>query len=232
MSNGMRLAIGAETHCTDGSCGVLRRVVLDPDRRTATHLVVERHRNGDGRLVPLDLVESTDPDIRLRCSHSAFDQLEPAEHLWFPGMNPDDPVGSALLTTPYYGVDPGAASVLGDFGGNLDQPYVEDTVPDGDVEVGRHDEVRATDGHLGSICGVVVEPDGYALTHVLAREGHLWRKHEVAVPVGVVDTIDVGVTLTISKDEAGRIPAEPEDPEDVAAPQQREPAADDRETSG
>jgi hypothetical protein len=228
MSNGMRLAIGADTHCTDGPCGVLRRVVLDPDRRVATHLVVERHRNGDGRLVPMTLVDSVGPDIRLRCSHADFDRLDPAEHLWFPGQDPGDPVSSALLTSPYYGVDPGAASVLGDFGGNLDQPVIEDSVPDGDVEVTHHDEVRATDGHVGSICGVVVEPSGYRLTHVLAKEGHLWRRHEVAIPMSVVDTLGAEVALTIDKEAASRLTALPADPD---APQQREPTSEDRETS-
>ena len=51
--------IGAQASCTDGVCGDVIRVVVDPITRTVTHLVVEpKHRIALGRLVPLTLVEA------------------------------------------------------------------------------------------------------------------------------------------------------------------------------
>jgi hypothetical protein len=193
--------------------------VIDPVRRSATHLVIEpRHRTGLGRLVPIERMDSADADIQLRCSLASFEKLELAEHLWTPGRN-DGPDGDALLEAPFY--DPGSGYVLDDFGGNVDQPFFEDTVPEGDVEVSPHDQVHATDGHLGSVRGVLVEPAAHLVTHVLVRGGHLWRRRDVAVPMSVVDSVGLGVTLSISKEEAARLPASGDD---AGAPEQRRPA--------
>ena len=58
--------IGAAAACSDGPCGAVSRVVVDPVARELTHLVIEpEHRSGLGRLVPLDMVEAGDGDVRL-----------------------------------------------------------------------------------------------------------------------------------------------------------------------
>jgi len=76
--------IGTEVSCSDGICGTLTRVVLDPVARTLTHLVVEpARRRGSGRLVPLDLVDASAGRIRLRCTMARFVALETAEETRF-----------------------------------------------------------------------------------------------------------------------------------------------------
>ena len=53
-----QFTIGTEACCTDGVCGEVSRVVVDPVAEAVTHLVVEpKHRDGLARLVPVDLVE-------------------------------------------------------------------------------------------------------------------------------------------------------------------------------
>jgi len=79
-----QFTIGAEANCTDGVCGEVSRVVVDPIARAVTHLVVEpKHREGLARLVPLDLVDATTREIRLRCTLAEFDALDPAEETQF-----------------------------------------------------------------------------------------------------------------------------------------------------
>ena len=52
-----QFTIGTEVSCTDGPCGAVTKVVVNPVAQTVTHLVVEpKHRAGLGRLVPLELV--------------------------------------------------------------------------------------------------------------------------------------------------------------------------------
>jgi sporulation protein YlmC with PRC-barrel domain len=76
----MTVPIGAAARCTDGACGTVSRVVVDPVARALTHLVVEpHHRNMPGRLVPIDLVDTTGGEVRLRCSTAEFQALDPAE---------------------------------------------------------------------------------------------------------------------------------------------------------
>jgi hypothetical protein len=84
MTEATEFTIGIEVVCSDGACGELRRVVVNPVARALTHLVVEpRFQEGTGRLVPIDLVDSTVGEIRLRCSRSEFHALEEAEETHF-----------------------------------------------------------------------------------------------------------------------------------------------------
>ena len=87
------VTIGAEASCTDGVAGEVTRVVVDPVARAVTHLVVEpKGRQGLGRLVPLDLIDGTGGEIRLRCTLVEFERLDPAEETQFlpgtPGVPP------------------------------------------------------------------------------------------------------------------------------------------------
>src|ERR1700678_1370677 len=68
MVQGTQFTIGAAANCTDGPCGEVIRVVIDPVAETVTHLVVEpEHRSGLGRLVPLELVDASAAEVQLRC---------------------------------------------------------------------------------------------------------------------------------------------------------------------
>jgi hypothetical protein len=69
------VTIGADVSCTDGACGKVSRVVIDPAARAVTHLVVDR--DDQGRLVPLALVEAATGGIRLRCTIAEFENLDP-----------------------------------------------------------------------------------------------------------------------------------------------------------
>ena len=84
MSETSQFIIGSEVACTDGVCGDLRRVVIDPVARAITHLVVEpRDRQDAGHLVPIELVTSSANEIRLRCTKSELDALQDADESQF-----------------------------------------------------------------------------------------------------------------------------------------------------
>jgi hypothetical protein len=99
--------IGAEASCTDGVCGEVTRVVVDPVARAVTHLVVEpEHRVGLARLVPLDLVDAAAGQIRLRCTIAEFERLGSAEETQFvPGSSGYAAYGpDQVVSWPYYGL--------------------------------------------------------------------------------------------------------------------------------
>jgi hypothetical protein len=76
--------IGTEARCTDGVCGRVSRVVVNPVARTLTHIVVEpTGREGLGRLVPLGLVDAAPDEVRLRCTIAEFEALDSAEDTQF-----------------------------------------------------------------------------------------------------------------------------------------------------
>ena len=76
--------LGASASCSDGPCGEVIRVILDPVARTVTHLVVEpRHRPVDGRLVPVAMIDAGATEIGLRCTLAEFDRLDASEEIEF-----------------------------------------------------------------------------------------------------------------------------------------------------
>jgi hypothetical protein len=199
--------IGAEASCTDGVCGDLARVVVDPVARELTHLVIQPKDPLElARLVPLDLVDATSGQIRLRCTLAEFEQLDLAEESQFiPGGTIGGYSPEQMLTLPYYGLGPGLAG----FGPEMVPGSVTyDTIPLGEVEVRRNEHVHATDGSIGRVQGLVIEPQGHHVTHVLLQEGHLWGKKEVAIPVRAVATVDPddGIHLNITKQQVGDLP--------------------------
>ncbi len=214
MSDATTFEIGAKVRCTDGVCGKLLSVVVDPIARAATHIVVEpEHRWGLGRLIPLDQVMSTPEgggDVQLRCTLEEFERFESAEETEFiTAEGPAFGYQGTVLTLPYYGLGLGRPG-LDDFGGNAPQPIVYDKLPVGEVAVRRGQPVDATDGHIGKVQGLVIDRADGHVTHVLLQEGHLWGKREVALPISAVASVGTegaGVRLTLSRDEVDQLPS-------------------------
>jgi sporulation protein YlmC with PRC-barrel domain len=211
MSKTAEFSIGSEVTCSDGVCGDLRRVVVDPVARSLTHLVVEpRHRPGTGHLVPIGLVASTTEGIRLRCNKSEFEALDDAEEIRFlPGSSGDWSYGQEqMLSWPYYvgmgGMGMGASSQAPMDAGPLTTS--RDRVPVGEVEVRRGEHVHATDGAIGRVQGLVVDPGDHHVTHVLLDQGHLWGQKRVAIPILAVTSVEDGVRLNLTKAEVRDLP--------------------------
>jgi hypothetical protein len=216
--------IGASVSSTDGACGYVIRVIVDPIGDTITHLVVgPRHEHGHDidRLVPVDLAEVTADGIRLGCTKADFDNLDPAEETHFvagtehPGYEPEQVWG-----WPWYAM--GAQGMTGvwtegqgwDRGGSHGpqrRTVTDDSVPLGEVQVHRGDHVHATDGEIGLVEGLAVDPGNHHVTHVLLQEGHLWGHKEVAIPINAVTGVEAGIRLNLSKQQVEDLPPVPVD---------------------
>jgi sporulation protein YlmC with PRC-barrel domain len=188
-------AMGAEARCSDGPVGKVIRVIVDQGSETVTHLVVEpRHRQGAGRLVPLDLVDATAGGIRLRCTVEEFGRLEAAEE--------------TELMDPLIG-----GMGLGGLGAPMGTPapvqaVVRDVVPLGEEDIERGEAVHALDGEIGRVEGLRVDPDDHRVTHVLLAEGHLWGRKDVAIPASAVTKVENGIWLNLTKKQVENLPAD------------------------
>ena len=194
MAQTMTFRIGADASCTDGAGGQVSRIIVNPVTREVTHLAVDpKHRQGPGRLVPVDLVDATTGQIRLRCPLAEFQALRPAEETeGGPDLDPtghghpDNALnkvnwviaGGTVIMQPGGRGEPGAP-----------QQVTVDYVPEGEVEVHRELTVCATDGDIGQVQGLVVEPGSHQVTHVLLQEGHMRGRKEVAIPIDAVTKI-------------------------------------------
>lgn len=199
MTGETEFAIGAEVQCSDGPCGEIRKVVIDPIARKVTHLVVEApHREGLGRLVPLDLVAASDGVVTLHCTEEEFGQLEAAEELQFlPGsmgmLGYTDPTA---LSLPYYLL--GANDVV--------PPVVGDTLPPGEVAFRRDTVVQASDGEIGRVDGFAIDPESHRVTHVILQAAHIFGHDDVAIPIANVTTMSDGLRVALTKDEIRALP--------------------------
>jgi len=91
--------------------------------------------------------------------------------------------------------------------GPSQQAVTYDKVPPGEVEVRRGQRVHASDGPIGHVRGLVIDPSDHQVTHVLLDEGHLWGKKEVSIPISAVTEVDDdGVRLSLTKAEIADLP--------------------------
>ncbi len=213
MSGPTEFTIGSQVSSSDGPCGELRRVVIDPVARALTHLVVEpKHGRGKGHLVPINLVVSTTDGISLACTTAEFEKLDEAEETQFipGGSGQSGYEQDQMLSWPYYGLGGGAGFGMGGVGmmRDADRPVVvtNDRVPLGEVEVRRGEHVFATDGEIGRVRGLVIHPGDHCVTHVLLDEGHLWGQKRVAIPISAVQDVAAGVRLNLTKGEVRDLP--------------------------
>jgi sporulation protein YlmC with PRC-barrel domain len=203
------LMIGAGASCTDGACGEVSRVVVDPVARAVTHVVVEpAGRQGLGRLVPLDLVDAAGGEIRIRCTLAEFENLDAAEETQFvPGTRGYAAYGpEQVLAWPYSSLA-GIAPTDGEIVSGVSETVTYDTVPLGEIAVRRGDRVHATDGAIGHVEGLVIDPRNHHVTHVLLQEGHLWGRKEVAIPISAVTGADDGIGLSLAKNQVRDLPS-------------------------
>jgi sporulation protein YlmC with PRC-barrel domain len=207
MAETVQFTIGADVVCTDGTCGQVILVVVDPVADEVTHLVVEpEHRRGAGRLVPLDLVDATGGEIRLRCTKAEFERLDPGEETQFvPGTGHAAYSPEHVLSWPYYGLG-GDEAIDESALETVSQTFTFDTVPLGEVAIRRGSHVEATDGTIGQVEGLVINQANRHVTHVLLQEGHLWGRKDVAIPIGAVTDVKDGIWLNITKQQVADLP--------------------------
>lgn len=219
MSQTLLFRLGADVGCADGECGKLKSVVVNSGD-VVTHLVVEPSQ-GLGRLVPLRLVHvglsgtgTGTGEVRLDCTMTEFGQLDPAEATYLSPAGEDSGIrpGESMASWPYY-APPG---VMGGPGLPIDDAMdaaradTVDIVPDqlpGEEEMFRGQHVHATDGDIGHVLGIAVDPGTGRVTDVHVRMGHLWRRKEVLIPrSAVTDAGADGFHLNITTQQVQDLP--------------------------
>ena len=83
-------------------------------------------------------------------------------------------------------------------------------IPVGELAVHRGTRVEATDGFVGKVDEFVVNPQNSLITHLVMREGHLWGKKDVIIPLSAMgETHEDTVFLTLDKHEIELLPTFP-----------------------
>jgi hypothetical protein len=212
-----KVTIGSEVRCSEGECGHLRRVVIEPIERVVTHMIV---KPGSGertsRLVPVSVVESVEPGkpgrILLRCSLAEFESFECAHerHFLAGASGHWNFRQEQMLSWPHYRLGLGGGAGVSDVPAETEtrRPMPGRTSL-GEVQVRRGDRMQATDGPLGRVQGLIVDRFDQRVTHVLLDEGHIWGQKRAAIPIGsVIDLNDItyGVHVDLTRDQVDNLP--------------------------
>ena len=202
----MEIPINAEIQCSDGRCGHASYIVLNPVSDEVTHLVVkEPNLPNIERLVPIELVSKSDAKhICLKCSRIDLEKMKPFIETEFIRSNTEE--YSLPFDYSYSGTFMLWPYVLPD---QITQVRVEN-LPPSEMALRRGAQVHATDGHVGEVDELVINPENDHITHIIMREGHYWGNKEVTIPVSAIDRIHEDmIFLNLDKVSIESLPAVP-----------------------
>ena len=205
----MEIPLQAQVECTDGICGRSVCVLINPVIDQVTHVVVKEDASPNTEyIVPVDFVAETILDtIRLRCSKAKLEKLEPF-------------IKTAFIEEKVPAIDFGYGRGMHGMRSYY-LPYVtadrtvyesvkSQQIPPGELAVRRGTRVEARDGYVGHVDEFVVNPANGHITHMVMREGHLWGKKDVIIPISLVgDTREGTVFLKLDKLQTEFLPTFP-----------------------
>ena len=208
----MEIPLNAQVECTDGVCGRSVYVLIDPVIDQVTHLVVKEDSSPNKEyIVPVDYVSETIVDtIRLRCSKEELEKMDPFIKTTFV----EEKVSYKSLSYGGNGFGYGMGSYYywpyTSFKDTVQIPVEERQIPQGELAVRRGTRVEAIDGYVGKVDEFVVNPENSHITHLVMREGHLWGKKDVIIPLSAMgETREDTVFLKIDKRQIESLPTFP-----------------------
>jgi sporulation protein YlmC with PRC-barrel domain len=199
----MDIPIDVKVSCTDGTCGESTVVILDPTTEKVTHIVVKENQfPNDEHLVPVSMIKETTPDsIQIACSKEKLAKLDKfIEHEFI------------RTDIPYEGY-PSFRYRLWPYVQPMGIGYIDiksEHIPPGELAIHRGAHVQAVDGRVGKVDEFLINPINGHVSHIVLREGHLWNKKEVSIPVAQVDHYsDNTVFLKLDKSAIEALPEIP-----------------------
>jgi uncharacterized membrane protein/sporulation protein YlmC with PRC-barrel domain len=188
----MDFPINVDVYCSDGKFGKTTAIIVDPATEIVSFVAVsDPERMYTEYLVPTSVITNADElKIELSYSKAEVEKLEKFSEADF-------------LEVPYYGYD--NLDSMSDMTPNI---YRKEHDPEGFVVVSKGMAVKATDGFVGNVDELVIDPKNGAVTHLVMRTGHIWGSAEISIPVHQIKEINsLAVYLDRDKDSIETLPA-------------------------
>jgi uncharacterized membrane protein/sporulation protein YlmC with PRC-barrel domain len=192
------LNTNAKAQLLDRKVAEVYSVVIDPARQVVVYFIAQ-DANQQRWLVPLkDVIDADDELVRLRLTEEEFNQLESFNESKFRReIDADDDFFKAS--------DPGTHPIF----------YVPDLgpemtiAPDKDLALIRGALVEASDGFVGTVEEIAIDPNTGAATEIIIHtEGR--GKVEYTLPVSMIDRAQIDtVYLKLTREEVLSLPAIP-----------------------
>lgn len=204
----MEISLNAKVVCTDGEYGSSVYVLINPILEEVTHLVVKADSSPNKEtIVPMCAVSANVAgQIQLTCSKAELELMDEFVKTRFVKSRLPDYGG-------YRGYESGAYFYFPYVKSEFTTVYraVEDLqIPEGEMAIQRGTRVKATDGFVGKVDELVVNPDNGRITHLVMREGHLWGKKEILIPLSALgESSKDAVALVLTKQQVEDLPTFP-----------------------
>jgi uncharacterized membrane protein len=201
-----QVPINAKVQCKDGECGEVVTLVFNPLNKKLTNVVVKY--NGTEYLVPMEFVVETTPKlVKINCLIEDVTRMEVFSEVHY--IETTMPMGQYYaynggMGAPYY-ADPYVSSY------ETELPVEEIHIPSGFKMANRGMNVEATDGHVGKVGELVVDPKEGTITHFTLMESNLLSgKAEATLPISAIDhTEPETIYLKLSKADIKLLPVLP-----------------------
>ena len=197
------IPIHALVVCTDGEVGKSTHVILNPVNHKVTHIAIEDKHLPDNqtRMVPIGKVaEVNQQHIQLNCTREEVANMSP---FIFTNFIQESASGLAYQSGTMYN----SRYVINDTAYDTVQA---ENIPADELALHSGMQVEANDGKLGKLDELVLDPKSGEVTHLLIREGYLWGKKDVAIPVSSIDYSDgKSIYLNIDSATVKALPAVP-----------------------
>ena len=211
----MRLVKGADVYSAQGDrLGTLSRVIIDPNTREVTHIVIEKGLMfTTNKIIPIDRINPQDPEkIILSSSEQDLNQFDDFEESHYVDLDNTEYPGSDVTNSFWY---PPVDYVWWRSGMPAITPPVpvytvrtSQNIPEGTVALEEGAKViSADDKHVGSIEQLIVDPQDKRVSHFIIGEGLLFKERKL-IPVTWISTIgEKEIRLSVKSGTLERLPA-------------------------
>ncbi len=196
-----KVPLNAKVMCLDGLAGESTSVVIHPETRNITHLVVQDKTFPEATewLVPIErVVDSTTEAIQLNCTREELSNMQPFKQEHF--LEQEYIEYGYAYSQPFMMAPAEMLNVA----------FEELNIADEDLALNRGANVQALDGHLGQIGEFLLDPQCGKISHITLKRGHLWGKKEVILSLSYLDHVDLDtVYLSVDKKTVDDLPSIP-----------------------
>jgi len=209
----MQLIKNADVFSSAGEkIGTLDRVVLDPESRDVTHIVVEKGiLFTTNKVIPIQFVnlQQDEERIVLKQTEDELEKLPSYNESAYVELAPNDYPYDNIHAVYWYPPLPVQWQSMADpmWYPTSRPPIVQaEVIPEGAVALKQGAEVMSQDGkHIGNVELVILDPDGH-ITHIVVGEG-IFLKQKKLVPAHWIKNVDTNkVDLTVWSDLFDQLP--------------------------
>ena len=197
--------LNAAVECTDGPCGESVTIIVNPVTSQVEFFVVldKTTKPAVQRLVPMSQVaDSTPSKILLKCKIADVQAMDPFIDTQYVKVE-------QMVSHPSYDgyAMPYTTAMSSEV---VDSAVETELVPEGALAIHRGTRVEATDGGVGQVGELVMDPVSGKITHFTLQEGNFRGKKQITLPMTTIKRFaDDTVYLKLTKHDIGMLPSIP-----------------------